>query len=299
MKAAQHGHINIAEILLAHKHIDVNKKQRLGLSAYMVAAENGQTEVMELLRGHEGLNIETDAALVLAAGGGQTATVKFLLGDEQLDVTQTYHGHTALTLASGNGHYGVVELLLGNGDIDINGELWDGSTALQHAANGNQPNIVQLLLGHEDIDVNKRNNQGKTALILAANHHSKAQIVRLLLEKNEIDVNAIDHGAEGRRPDGSHGLISYTALMIAIRTNNGPATGPLLGHEKIDVNMGNNNGWTALMIAACMWIRDQVGRVLSHEQAWLPDGYSQIFISNVFGPSGLKDHGSATLRCKI
>ena len=33
--------------------------------------------------------------------------------------------------------------------------------------------------------------------------------------------------------------------------------------------------------------------------AVLPDGYSQIFRLYVFGPSGLKDYGSATLRCKI
>ena len=31
----------------------------------------------------------------------------------------------------------------------------------------------------------------------------------------------------------------------------------------------------------------------------LPDGYSQIFRSYVFGLSGLKDYGSATLHCKI
>ena len=36
-----------------------------------------------------------------------------------------------------------------------------------------------------------------------------------------------------------------------------------------------------------------------YHQAWLPDGYSQIFRSYVFGPSGLNDYGSATLRCKI
>ena len=35
------------------------------------------------------------------------------------------------------------------------------------------------------------------------------------------------------------------------------------------------------------------------KQAWLPDGYSRIFISYVFGPLCLKDNGSATLRCKI
>ena len=31
----------------------------------------------------------------------------------------------------------------------------------------------------------------------------------------------------------------------------------------------------------------------------LPDGYSQILRLYVFGPSGFKDYGSATLRCKI
>ena len=34
-------------------------------------------------------------------------------------------------------------------------------------------------------------------------------------------------------------------------------------------------------------------------RARLPDGDSQILRSYVFGPSGLKDYGSATLRCKI
>ena len=34
-------------------------------------------------------------------------------------------------------------------------------------------------------------------------------------------------------------------------------------------------------------------------KAWLPDGYSQIFRLYVFGPFGLLDYGSATLRCKI
>ena len=34
-------------------------------------------------------------------------------------------------------------------------------------------------------------------------------------------------------------------------------------------------------------------------KAWLPDGDSQILRLYVFGPSGLKEYGSATLRCKI
>ena len=34
-------------------------------------------------------------------------------------------------------------------------------------------------------------------------------------------------------------------------------------------------------------------------QAWLPDSYSLIFRSYVFGHSGMKDYGFTTLRCKI
>ena len=37
----------------------------------------------------------------------------------------------------------------------------------------------------------------------------------------------------------------------------------------------------------------------SRRDAWLPDGYSPIFRLYGFGPSGLKDYGSAPLRRKI
>ena len=40
-------------------------------------------------------------------------------------------------------------------------------------------------------------------------------------------------------------------------------------------------------------------RELGLDKAWLPDGDSWILRLYVFGPSGLKDYGSATLRCKI
>ena len=40
-------------------------------------------------------------------------------------------------------------------------------------------------------------------------------------------------------------------------------------------------------------------RARIHLTTWLPDVYSQIFRLYEFGPLGLKDYGSATLRCKI
>ena len=45
--------------------------------------------------------------------------------------------------------------------------------------------------------------------------------------------------------------------------------------------------------------RGEFDEINDKPKAWLPDGYSQILRLYVFGPSGLKDYGSATLRCKI
>ena len=65
--------------------------------------------------------------------------------------------------------------------------------------------------------------------------------------------------------------------------------------------------WTPLIIAAsaghvaiCRYLLDNGAAVNSvTDQAWLPDGYSQIFRIVCVWPFGLLDYGSATLRCKI
>ena len=44
---------------------------------------------------------------------------------------------------------------------------------------------------------------------------------------------------------------------------------------------------------------EKVEKFVRKFKARLPDGDSQILRLYVFGPSGLKDYGSATLRCKI
>ena len=62
--------------------------------------------------------------------------------------------------------------------------------------------------------------------------------------------------------------------------------------EETQAGVACTGGWTALMFAAGKGYEKIV-------QAWLPDGYSQIFRLYVFGPSGLKDYGSTTLRCKM
>ena len=60
------------------------------------------------------------------------------------------------------------------------------------------------------------------------------------------------------------------------------------------------NRWCNLMMHPlwCWWHCSAV-ICLVHSNPWLPDGDSRILRLYVFGHSGLKDYGSATLPCKI
>ena len=51
------------------------------------------------------------------------------------------------------------------------------------------PRIVQLLLGRKEIKVNAVDRKGQTALILAA-RSGREKIVRLLVEREDIDLDA-------------------------------------------------------------------------------------------------------------
>ena len=276
MEAAKKGHINVVEILLAHKQIDVNKKQIAGVSAYMAAAERGHTDIMRLFRGHGGVDVYTEggSALILAASNGQTDAAKLLLEDEQIDVTQTlnftnhgHNGHTALTVASKNGHYDIVELLLENENVDVNGrDGIDGGTALIHAAFNNQSNIVQLLLSQPDIDINMGNNDGDTPLMKAYDcwqclddyrqktHENNYEILKLLLGHHNIDVNKQNN-------EGATALMEYTHYkkieMMRL----------LLRNNEVDVNaVDYGSGSTALMHAIGANHGPNVGLLIKHEK---------------------------------
>ena len=56
---------------------------------------------------------------------------------------------------------------------------------------------------------------------------------------------------------------------------------------------------TGLRLLSTKYNEEHDVNVLWLRQAWLPDGYSQIFRIVCVWPFGLLDYGSATLRCKI
>ena len=128
-----------------------------------------------------------------------------------------------------------VRSLLASG-VDVNMEDYDGRTALGWAAYKGHTEICRFLV-ENGADVEAKSKKGITPLMLAADQ-SHMRICMLLLEKGaDIDAKTTDNG--------------QTALMTAASKRENGAIVTLLLENGAEVNMENDKGATALLVAAC------------------------------------------------
>jgi ankyrin repeat protein len=137
--------------------------------------------------------------------------------------------------------------LLAQDDIDINRVVRDSNdTALMLACQNGHHAIVRLLIEREDINTNAANNLGHTALMLSCglldSTETRQTIAKLLLGHKNIDINLQDK-------DG------YTALTHACSTEEShDIVKPILARSDVNINTKTRsrppyNSETALMKA--------------------------------------------------
>ncbi|KAI9770983.1 MAG: hypothetical protein M1840_002687 [Geoglossum simile] len=246
--AAEWGHLDVVEKLLLVK-ADVNAAggDRMALQA---AAEGGHLDVVErLLLVKADVNAGGDrTALQAAAEGGHLDVVERLLvanADVNAVAAAQYYGRTALQAAAEGGHLDVVErLLLVKADVNAAG---GDRTALQAAAEGGHLDMVERLVANTDINaVGAAVVYGRTALQAAAGRGHLDVVERLLVAN--ADVNAAAAEYYGR-----------TALQAAAEGGHLDVVERLL-LVKADVNAAGDR--TALQAAAEGGHLDVVERLL-------------------------------------
>ncbi|WP_145971879.1 ankyrin repeat domain-containing protein [Wolbachia endosymbiont of Cimex lectularius] len=165
--AAERGHVQVAEILLAAK-ADVNMHDQYKLTPLDYAVELGNKIEM----------------------------VKLLLKKGATNVPNQY-GQTPLHYAAERGHVQTVETLLKEGNADVDLQDKNGKTPL-HRATGRKGEHIQVvaILLQEKAKVNLQDKEGKTSLHYAA-ENEYTQIAEALLKKG-ADVNVQDK--DGRTP---------------------------------------------------------------------------------------------------
>ena len=145
-------------------------------------------------------------------------------------------GYIPLQMAILQGYDHLVAYLLADKEVNVNERYTNGPTALMTAVKYKNERIVRMLLEREDTDVNIISKTGfrmsKTALSMAAIYNLPG-MVRMLLGRTDILVNTRLSGG-------------WTALMRAANMRHARVCEELLKCPDIDVNIKENGGDTAL-----------------------------------------------------
>jgi ankyrin repeat protein len=140
--AVSHCNTDVISTLLDTSICDVNKQNRAGYTAIMLAAL---------------ADIQRDE---------QMSVVRRLFEAGDVNAKALQAGQTALMLAVSHGRADMARLLLDCGAA-VNTQDDDGSTALMCATEHGYTDIVKLLLAHTDVDANVVDNDGSTAMSIA------------------------------------------------------------------------------------------------------------------------------------
>ncbi|WP_179403989.1 ankyrin repeat domain-containing protein [Burkholderia guangdongensis] len=143
--AAREKSDKVAAALAAAPNVDLEKEDKAGENALMLASLNGDTGLVTLLidKGAE-VNKKGWAPLHYAATNGHDDVVKILLDHSAYIDTASPNGTTPLMMAARGDHGSTVTLLLDQGaDPAVKNQL--GITALEFAKHYKAPDAVEIL----------------------------------------------------------------------------------------------------------------------------------------------------------
>jgi len=266
--------------------------------------------------------------LTYAAANDMRSATEVLLTFKDINVNAKWKGGntTTLSVAAANGHDKIVDLLLGHRDIQINAADESGFTPLFYATNrgrlsilkkliehgaevncqdrlGNAPIMGALAFGYIDIlnelinagaALDLKNNKGRTPLLFLAAGVAKANIGNnvvssdCILEMLEILLSQDNTNVNVQDNDGN------TALIIAAGEGRIKIVNRLLS-KKVKVDIVNNKGNNAIMEAVQNDRKNVVQELLKQEYFRKninyknKKGQSVLSIATVEGYTGLVD----------
>jgi ankyrin repeat protein len=240
--AARAGHAPIVARLL-QETVDVNFRNSDSKSILLTAVERNHVLIVKTLlqRPNVVVHHQSDGRskfhnplIVAITGYANTAIVSLLIAYDETNVNlNDDQGKTPLYYAIRRGDEEVVDALLAHPRLDIN----DHPQLLMSAAECGRTKMFTTLLTCENFNVNATTGNSKRTALHEAAFHNQKSIVRLLLARPDIHVNALTVNNE-------------TALHLAVMCGRRITALMLAAHKSSDVKAQDNRGNTPLHYAA-------------------------------------------------
>lgn len=229
---------------------------------------------------NEAQQLVADTEWKRAVDQDNAADIRRLLHKVDVDITND-KGKTALMAAVKVGDHCLLQELLQRG-LKISDRGYTGGTSLMYAVLGNQSEMIEQVLSYKP-ELNAQSTNGWTAVMIAAAKGFDSAISAL--HEAGADVNLAD-------------VYGWTPLMRAIDNRHGAVVEYLLSLPDIDIAQVNENGSSALHVAAQASDSPAVTRLLqrgANTEATDKNGYAPAEVATLNGHDSLAEQISRSV----
>lgn len=221
--AAKGQHVEVIQMLLSHPTIRIPDQAKDGWSILQWAFDGNHCNlVLELIRSHDVEptlgDKEPRHVFLVAAEQGKTEMVRALLALPGLDVNMVaseevdeYGDFSALVLAAMNGHLDTVQALLEVPDTNLNFGYRRGGTALSFAAGNNHLPVVLRLLAEPHILLANSDNDDYWDLLHWVVEEGHVDVLRAALATEDA-ANMLTRAGEANEnwTPFTHAVLNYS-----------------------------------------------------------------------------------------